>query len=97
VKRITNVLDKPRQLVLPRFRAAMPKKESFNDTNEFIWDQEEGTACTLEGNKLVKINTMATNDPKGIADRPWTVRVNAEWDIAQAKFTSQKVTNEKRK
>ena len=96
VTRTTNVLEKLRQLVSPRYKSAKQKPESYNDTNDFIWDQEdEGAACTLEGNKLVKIRTTATNDPKGLSDRPWTVRVKAEWDIAQAKFTSQKITDGK--
>jgi hypothetical protein len=91
------VLEKLTQLLMPKFRAATPKRESFNDNYQFIFEQDEGTACTLEGNTAVKVDTMATNDPKGVADRPWSVRVKAEWDIAQAKFISQKITNERRK
>ena len=96
VKRITNILEKLTQLLLPKFRAATPKKEPFNDNYPFIFEQEEGSACTLEGNGSVKIDTTATNDPKDMSDRSWTVRVKAEWDIAQAKFTSQKITTDHR-
>jgi len=96
VKRITNVLDKLTGLLLPKFRAVTPKREAYNDNYPFIFEQDEGKACTLNGDKTVKIETKATNDPKELSQRPWNVRVKAEWDIAQAKFTSQTITNEKR-
>ncbi|PZR70613.1 MAG: hypothetical protein DLM73_17430 [Chthoniobacterales bacterium] len=92
VKRITNVLEKLRELLLPQFRSAKPKPERYNDAGEFIFEDEENSACTLEGTKLVKIDTKATNDPKGMSKRGWAVQVKAEWDIAQAKFISQKIT-----
>jgi hypothetical protein len=95
VKRITNLLEKVRELLRPKFRAAKPKPESYNDRNDFIFEQEEGGACNFEGNRLVKIYTKATNDPKDLSKRPWRVLVKAEWDIAQAKFVSQKITPEK--
>ena len=95
VKRVTNLLEKVRNLLRPKFRAAKPKPEAYNDGTDFIFEQEEGSACSFEGNRLVKIDTKATNDPKDVSKRPWRVLVKAEWDIAQAKFTSQKVTSEK--
>ena len=64
-------------------------------SHDFVFEEEEGGACQFAPNGLVKIYTKVTNDPKGISKRPWRVLVDAEWDIAQAKFTSQKVTAEK--
>lgn len=95
VKRITNLLEKVRELLKPKFRATKPKPEAYNDVVDFIFEEEEGGACNFEGKGVVKIYTRATNDPKGMSKRAWRVLVKAEWDIAQAKFTSQKVTPKK--
>ena len=95
VKRVTNLLEKVRDLLRPKFRAAKPKPEAYNDVNEFVFEEEEGGACNFEGTRLVKIYTKATNDPKGISKRPWRVLVKAEWNVTEAKFTSQKVTMER--
>jgi hypothetical protein len=95
VKRMTNLLEKVRELLRPRFRAAKPKPDAYNDSIEFIFEEEEGGACQFAPNRLVKIYTKVTNDPKRISKRPWRVLVDAEWDIAQAKFVSQKITPEK--
>jgi len=97
VKRVTNLEQKLRQMVSPTYKSAKKKPESYNDTYDFIFEQGDNTPCTLEGNKVVKVDLIATNDPKGISDRPWSVQVKAEWDIAQAKFVSQKITPEKRR
>ncbi|HZE56371.1 MAG TPA: hypothetical protein VE031_00825, partial [Chthoniobacterales bacterium] len=86
-----------RQTVSPTYKSAKKKPESYNDTYDFIFEQGDNTPCTLEGNKVVKVDLIATNDPKGISDHPWSVQVKAEWDIAQAKFVSQKITPEKRR
>lgn len=95
VKRITNVLDKLQKSLEPKFRAAEPKREPHNDFAPFLFEQGDNPGCTLEGNNRVRIDLTATNDPKGLSDRPWNMRVKAEWDIAQAKFISQTVTPEK--
>lgn len=92
VKRITNLLEKARELLRPKFRAAKPKPEAYNDAYEFIFEEEEGGPCMFAGNDRVKIYVKATNDPKGDTKRPWRVLIKADWDIAQAKFTSQKIT-----
>ena len=95
VKRTTNVLQKLTRLLLPKFPTAMPKKEAYNDNYQFIFEPgDDYEPCTLGGNKTVEINLSATNDPKSISDHPWRVRVKAQWDIVQAKFVSQKITNE---
>lgn len=40
----------------------------------------------------VQINATATTDPKGIpGEKVWDGKVEAVWDIPQAKFSSQKV------
>jgi len=97
VKRTTNVLQKLTQLLLPKFRAAMPKKKAYNDNYQFIFEPgDDYEPCTLGGNKTVELNLSATNDPKSISDHPWRVRVKAEWDIAAAKFTSQKITDQRK-
>ena len=96
VKRMTNLLEKVRELLRPRFRAAKPKPEGYNDATEFIFEEEEGGACQFAPNQLVKIYTKASNDPKGISKRSWRVLVDAEWNIAQAKFVSQKITPAKK-
>jgi len=71
VKRVTNLEQKLRQLVSPRYKSAKKKPESYNDTYDFIFEQGDNVPCTLEGNKMVKVDVTATNDPKGISDRPW--------------------------
>jgi len=98
VKRTTNLLKKLTQIVLPKFRAAMPKAEKFNDNYQFIFEPGEDGAdgCVLEGNGTVKIDLVATNDPKFVSEHPWSVRVKAKWDIAQAKFSSQEIKEDKR-
>ena len=97
VKRMTNLLEKVRELLRPRFRAVKPKPTAYNNANEFIFEEEEGGACQFAEKGLVRIYTKVTNDPKGISKRPWRVLLDAEWDIAQAKFVSQKITPEKRR
>jgi hypothetical protein len=92
VKRVTNLLDKVRDLLRPKFRAAKPKPKAYNAAHEFAFEVEEGGPCQFTENERVRIYVKATNDPKGRLKQPWRVLVDAEWDIAQAKFTSQKVT-----
>ena len=47
VKRITSLLDKVTELLRPKFRAAKPKQEAYNDNYDFIFEQEEGKACSF--------------------------------------------------
>lgn len=96
VKRITNLLEKARALARPKFRAAKPKPEAYNKALEFIFEEEEGGPCQFHGNDRVDVYVKVTNDPKGDTKRPWRVLIKAQWDIAQAKFTSEKVTPAKK-
>lgn len=91
VKRITNMLQKTRELLRPKFRGTKPKPEPYNDLIDFVFLEEEGGACNFQGKDLVRIYTRATNDPKGDSKKPWNVVLDAKWDIAQAKFLFQKI------
>jgi hypothetical protein len=94
VKRMTNVLQRLTQLLLPKFRAARPKKEAYNDNYDFIYEPgDDYEPCTLGRGKTVELNLSATNDPKSISDHPWRVRVKAEWDIAAGKFGKVRIKN----
>jgi len=93
LKGTTNLLAKIHALLLPDYQKVKPQR--YNDYFDFIFedDSESTPVCCLDGNKLVQINAAATTDPKHMAGmRAWDARVRATWDIAQAKFTSQKVT-----
>lgn len=91
LKRMTNLLDKTRELLRPNFRAAKPKPEPYNKAMDFVFEEEEGGACMFQPDGFVRIYSRVTNDPKGDSKRRWRVVVDAKWDIAQAKFVSQKI------
>jgi hypothetical protein len=94
VKRTTNVLQKLTQLLLPKFRAARPKKKAYNDNYQFVYEPgDDYEPCTLDRNRAVVLNLLATNDPKSISERSWRVRVKAEWEIAQGKFGKVRIKN----
>jgi hypothetical protein len=91
VSRMTNILAKARDLLLPDYRKA--KAGHYNEYFDFIFESEDNPICKLDGTEHVRINALATTDPKGGGDeRVWEGRLKATWDIAQAKFTSQKIT-----
>jgi hypothetical protein len=88
--RATNLLAKVHDLLVPDYRKA--KAVPYNDVFDFVFDNEE-SSWKLEGTKLVRISALGSTDPKGAeSGRVWKGHVTATWDIAQAKFTSQKVT-----
>ena len=93
LKRTTNLTEKMRELLRPSFRAVKPKPPAYNDSYEFIFLEEEGGPCQFDGDGAVRIYVRATNDPKGGEKRRWKVLLDAKWNIAQAKFTSHKITN----
>jgi hypothetical protein len=90
--RTTNIHAKAHDLLLPNYRKS--KAEPYNDNFDFIFDGEEGPVFKLDGANSVIINGNATTDPKGISKHRWSAQLNAVWNIAQAKFTEQKITRE---
>jgi uncharacterized protein YecT (DUF1311 family) len=93
VTRTTNLLAKIHDLLLPDYRKA--KAAQYNDYYDFIFESENNPVCQLDDSRQVRINALATTDPKGGGnERVWDGRLKATWDIAQAKFISQKVTRE---
>lgn len=94
--RATDLLRKMYDLLLPDFRKAKPKPESYNDEIAFIFVGED-PVCTLEGTKLVKIDADAASDPKGGDPHRWKAHITATWDIAQGKFIDQEITHLKRR
>jgi hypothetical protein len=90
--RTTNVLAKAHDLLLPDYRKS--KAEPYNDNFDFIFDGEDGPLFKLDGANRVIINGGATTDPKGISKHRWSAQLKAVWNIAQAKFTEQKITRE---
>ena len=92
VARTTNVLTKAHDLLLPDYRKS--KAEPYNDNFDFIFDDEEGPVFKLDGANRVVIDGDAVTDPKGISKHRWSARLKAVWDVAQAKFTEQKITRE---
>jgi hypothetical protein len=90
--RTTNVLAKAHDLLLPDYRKS--KAEPYNDNFDFIFDGEEGPVFKLDGASRVVIDGDATTDPKGISDHRWSAQLKAVWNIAQAKFTEQKITRQ---
>jgi len=90
--RTTNILRKAHDLLLPNYRKS--KAEPYNDNFDFIFDGEEGPVFKLDGANSVVIDADAVTDPKGISKHRWSARLKAVWDVAQAKFTEQKITRE---
>ena len=98
--RSTNLLAKIHDVLLPDYKKIKP--ESYNDKFAFIFDDDlaggenDSSApvrqCTLDGAERVRIKAAATTDPKqtpGVV--AWDAKFEGVWDIAQAKFSSQKV------
>jgi hypothetical protein len=91
LSRTTNLLAKMHDVLLSDYRKA--KAERYNEYFDFIFESEDNPICKLDGNRQVRIDALATTDPKGGGDeRVWEGRLIATWDVAQANFTSRKVT-----
>ena len=86
----TNLLAKAHDLLLPDYRKS--KAEPYNDNFDFIFGGEDGPGFKLDGANRVIIDGEATTDPKGLSDHRWSAQLKAVWNIAQAKFTEQKIT-----
>ena len=92
LSRMTNILAKAHDLLLPDFRKAKP--ERYNEYFDFVFEREDEPICELVGAEQVKIEGHATNDPKGLSRRKWSAQVKAVWDIPRARFTHEKITHE---
>jgi hypothetical protein len=88
--RTTNVLAKAHDLLLPSYRKS--KAEPYNDNFDFIFGGEDGPGFKLDGANRVIIDGDATTDPKGLSDHRWSAQLKAVWNVAQARFTEQKIT-----
>lgn len=95
IARQTDLAAEVRKLLQPDFRRA--KVERYNEYYDFVLDAESaGDGFTLERSDRVRIHCTATNDPK-FMESAWTMQVDGVWDVAQGKFTTQKVTRISRK
>ncbi len=92
LSRMTNILAKAHDLLLPDYRKAKP--ERYNEYFDFVFEREDEPICELVGAEQVKIEGHATNDPKGLSRRKWSAQVKAVWDIPRARFTHEKITHE---
>ena len=90
--RTTNILAKAHDLLVPDYRKS--KAEPYNDNFDFIFDDEDGPVFKLDGANRVVIDGDAVTDPKRISDKRWSAQLKAVWNVAQAKFTEQKITRE---
>jgi tetratricopeptide (TPR) repeat protein len=93
--RMTNMLRKAHDLLLPIYRKA--KAERYNDGLDFVFTED--ASFTLDGANRVVIESQVDTTPNdlGLSARAWRGYVAAIWEIAQAKFTSTKVSGHKRK
>jgi tetratricopeptide (TPR) repeat protein len=96
LSRMTNILKKSHDLLLPNYRKA--KAERYNEYFDFIFESEDEPFCKLDGTSRVVIDAEADTSPNdlGLSPRAWHGHVEAVWDIAQAKFTSDKVSGQRR-
>jgi len=96
LSRSTNLLGKIHQLLEPDFRKS--RADRYSAYQDFVFgramrgDGNELPPFQLEGSSRIRIDVMATTDPK---NRPfvrvWEGRFEGVWDISQGKFTSQKI------
>ena len=99
LSRITNIARKAHDLLLPNYRKL--KATRYNDFFDFVF--VEDASFKLEGSSRVLIDASAETSPNimdedlGSSARAWRGHVKAVWDIAQAKFTSTKISGEIRK
>ncbi len=97
--RMTNIARKAHDLLVPNYGKARAAR--YNDLFDFVF--VEDTTFKLEGTGRVLIDASAetspnmTDDVLRSSDRAWRGHVEAVWDIAQAKFTSTKISGEIRK
>ena len=94
LSRMTNVLRKAHDLLLPIYRKA--KAERYNDYYDFVF--MEDASFTLDGTSRVLIDANVHTSPNdlGLSPDAWRGHVEATWDVKQAKFTSKDVSGRKR-
>jgi hypothetical protein len=92
IARQTDLVAEVHKLLMPDYRKS--KAGRYNDLFDFILETDNGGGFTLEKNGRVRISSEATTDPKGVEANRWNAKVEAVWDVAQAKFLTQKVTRE---
>lgn len=90
VIRTTNLDKKIWQVIEPEYRKA--HAASSDDSSDFIYEYQDSETrfCKLEDEARVKIDAYVTNDPKGGNSR--RTRLQATWDIRNAKFIQQRLT-----
>jgi hypothetical protein len=91
VNRMTNILRKAHDLMLPNYRKS--KAAHYKGSFDFILIED--AVFKLDGPHRVVIDADADSDPgyhPDLSDREWRGHIEAVWDIAQAKFTSKKVS-----
>jgi len=95
LRRMTNILRKARDLLLPNYRSA--KADRYNDDYAFVF--MEDASFELDGTGRVVIDASADTSPNdlGLSERAWHGHVAAIWDIPHAKFMSTKVAGHRRK
>ena len=88
--RSTSLLPKVRALFLPDYKAA--KMGPVDESAFVIESPDEGNFAEFIDPTHVRINCMATSDPKGNpGHRVWEASLDGVWDVAQARFDSPKV------
>ena len=90
--RTSNLLQIAHDLLLPSYRKA--KAEPYNDTFDFIFEEgDDEPVCKFVDATHVRVHGHATTDPKGVAgSHAWAGTIEATWDVAQARFSAQKVS-----
>ncbi len=91
LSRSTSLLPKVNQLFAPDYKAA--KIGPVTDEFAFLIESpDEGAFAEFADPGHIRIHALATTDPKQTPGRKaWEASLTAVWDIAQARFTSEKV------
>ncbi len=90
LNRMTNLTIKMHDLLVQDYQKA--KAAPYNEYSDFVFESEDDPICKWEGSRRVRLNALATTDPKRASDeRVWEGRLKTTWDIDQARFISPKV------
>ncbi len=94
--RSTELSAKMSALLRPDFQGA--KAERYNENFDFVFEADDegadgGTVAKFDQAGGVEVRCVGNTNPKGIPGlRAWKARLVGVWNIAQARFTQQKVT-----